>query len=107
VNTNSSVLHRTGQAWKFWIMPLCVMISVLLVFGAQWYKDLLPERWYRIAVYCGLVASLVGVAFPAIGIRCPRCGAHWLWLAMTKGDAATWWDRLVRQQACSRCGFRG
>ena len=101
------MLYRTKQAWKFWAVPMGILVSGALIVGAQWYKESIPDRWYLIALYSGILVGAFSIVCPAAAIRCPSCGSRWFWLAISRNDGATWYERLMTQSACSTCGYRG
>ncbi len=99
-----SVLYCTGQAWKFWVMPIGVVISALLIFGAQWLIGSLPAGWFPIITLSGCLVGLVSFVFPCIAIKCPVCGARWFWLAVSKKHSTNWFNWLMTQSSCPACG---
>lgn len=99
-----SVLYCTGQAWKFWVMPIGTIISVVLIFGMQWFKDSLLGGWFPIITLFGILVGLVSFVFPSLAIKCPACGARWFWLAISKKHSTNWFDWLMTQTSCPACG---
>lgn len=105
MNREESVLYRTGQGWKFWLMPTGTLISVVAMIGAMRFRDLLPSWHFQAALLIIITLQLASFAYPAIAIRCPYCGAHWFWLALTKVQHGNWFDQLM-QSKCIKCGYR-
>jgi len=105
MNREESVLYRTRQGWKFWLMPTGTLICVVAVIGAIRFKDLLPGWQFQAALLIIITLQLASLAYPAIAIRCPNCGARWFWLALTKVRNGSWFNQLM-QSECIKCGFR-
>lgn len=99
-----SILYCTGQAGKFWVAIIGAMISAALVFGAQSFKDSLSDRWYVITMLFGTLVAFVGLAFPSFAIKCPRCGARWYWMAISKKHNTRGYKWLTSHTSCPVCG---
>jgi hypothetical protein len=62
--------------------------------------------WYAATILLGVIVGMFSFLFPAISIRCPYCGARWLWLAASKKHDAGWFDWLMSQSTCPICGYK-
>ena len=67
----SSIIASTGQVWK-------VLLGLGLLFAGSlgWItrlNDLEPLL---------TVISLLGFVYLCASVRCPRCGAKWIWMAV-------------------------
>lgn len=104
MNRDESILYRTGQKWKFWLMPLCVWVGIAMMLIASWLKDRLETSWLLGAIFFAALMILGGFVLPAIIIKCPNCGARWFWLAVTKQQSKNWF-RWLFQTGCPVCGI--
>jgi hypothetical protein len=98
-----SILARSGQAWKFKLSMLFVLLGGA---GMAVSRAMPPSE-----SIVGLVASLAGVAagllgglvFPSLSIRCPRCRARWFWMAISSKRHDEWFLWLLDARACPAC----
>lgn len=104
IRKKESILYCTGQIWKFRVMYIGAMIAAALVFGAQWFKGSMPGPWFVGVMLAGAVAALVALAFPVITIKCPKCGARWYWMAISKKHRTNEFRWLASQTSCPVCG---
>lgn len=104
MDRKESVLYRTGQAWKFWLLPLLVSIGILVLLTGELIKGSWPKQWFLAALDAAVCLEIFAFAFPAIAIRCPSCGARWFWIAMFKQRSDNWFNWLF-QPKCPICGY--
>jgi len=100
----NSVLHCTGQAWKFWGMCIVMWISAVIGIWALWIKDSLPARFFPLMMLAEFVLLFGSLVFGCVAIKCPACGARWLWLAVSKKLKSDWFGWLFAQTKCLVCG---
>jgi DNA-directed RNA polymerase subunit RPC12/RpoP len=97
-----SIIYRTGQVWKLQSL-LGAGISAATMLIAYLYGD---SGWFMPLIYFATVLAAVSLATPFF-IRCPNCGVRWFWLATSKKHAEGWYNWLVSQSKCPRCGYNG
>jgi hypothetical protein len=93
-----SVIQKSRQVWKIvagWIGVFAGGIA--LVGGIQ------GEGNPTIAIG-GILLGLGSFVAMCLSIRCHRCGARWLWMAVSQQKHLHWWNWLVAQTVCSKCG---
>jgi hypothetical protein len=99
---NQSVVTRTGQVWKLRLMPIGVALGSPLILIAVWHQYALPRGYFISVLLIGLFINLFALVFPALAIRCPRCGSHWLWAAYRKPHKI-WYRWLMTLISCPVC----
>jgi hypothetical protein len=98
----TSVVYKTHQSWKLRVMYVGSFLSVgivlgaILLFGAESGKEITLSYGF------GALVSLVSLVMP-FTIRCPTCGARWMWLA-AKQPHGQWLKWLQAQKVCPSCG---
>jgi len=99
-----SVLARTGQLWKVQSAICAVLVGgAALVYGIA--SDT-REGTGLVWIVAGLLLALGGFVVACIGVSCPKCGARWVWMAVsqrTVGGYGTWLFALSR---CPKCHAR-
>ena len=53
------------------------------------------------AALAALAFSLVTMVATAVSVRCPQCGARWLWMAVSKKDIQHWGNWLFYDEVPS------
>ena len=99
-----SILVTTGQLWKIQSAICAVLVGgATLAYGIA--SDT-REGTGLVWIVAGLLLALGGLAFACIGVACPKCGARWVWMAVsqrTVGGYGTW---LVALSRCPKCDAR-
>jgi hypothetical protein len=100
------LIDRTQQAWKLHAVNVGVLLAIVVHLLARWVLPGITGR--ELALLSGISAVIAAVSlFIFFGtVRCPACGANWVWLA-TKERAARWLEWLREQQVCPVCGSSG
>jgi hypothetical protein len=83
-----------------------VIVAIVVHAVPRWVLGGIPDR--RIAVYSGASALIAAASvFVYFGtIRCPTCGANWMWRAMRQ-RVTRWLEWFQEQQVCPVCGSSG
>jgi hypothetical protein len=93
---DQSVIRKTGQWWKGQLASFCVFGGgVVMLYGIS--NSLLP------AIFSGMAAVAVGFVFACASIRCPFCGARWVWLGVNGQHSGQWFPWLMAQSTCPSC----
>lgn len=92
-----SVVVRTGQSWK-----AALAFAAIIIGGAMSFYGgfALPDPSWTIL---GTLVVTAGLVLAWLGIRCPNCGARWVWLAMSRHHPGQWLQWLLSQPACPNC----
>src|SRR4051794_5924433 len=91
------ILEASGQSWKLLALGIgapALVFLPMLVPGA---------RAGAIAALIALPCAFAIAVALVMSTKCPRCGAPWIWLAMT----ASGYDKysaLLRAEGCPKCG---
>lgn len=100
------LIDRTRQTWKLHVANIGVASALVIHAVPRWFLHGIGGRLF--AVYSG-VSALVAAAGVFIyfgSVRCPDCGAHWVWRA-AKQRPVRWLEWLHEQQVCPVCGATG
>ena len=91
-----SILSRTGQAWKFQLTMFCLLIALVLMLYAESRIDSLTPEGFSLVMMLGVFIGLGGFFYAAVAIRCPDCGTHWFWDAVSGLRSDRWILGLFR-----------
>jgi len=97
----NSVLARTGQLWKVQ-GAICAVLgggAALLCGIASDSGESAGLLW----IVVGLLLGLGGLAFACLTVSCPRCGARWVWVAVSQRSAGAYGTWLVALSRCPKC----
>jgi hypothetical protein len=101
---NESVLVRSGQGWKALTFLIGSVLSALsLLTGLM----LISGKQATLALYLLVLGPGIfiwSLLFACSAIRCPYCGARWVWVAISRSPAADWISLLFAQRVCNACG---
>jgi hypothetical protein len=100
----TSMIERSGQKWKVWMMYANILLGGTFV----WLSDYLPgntdaELW-AVLKGTGFLLFFLGLIFGIVFIRCPKCKDKWVWRAYSKihaSKAHEWTDHT----ACPVCSY--
>ena len=100
------LIDRTHQTWKLHVANVGVVLAMLIHAVPRWFVHGMAAR--NFALYSGVSAFVsAGGVFIYFGtVRCPVCGANWVWRA-AKQRAVRWLQWLHEQQVCPGCGSNG
>jgi hypothetical protein len=93
----NSIVPKSRQGWK-----LAVGIAGLYL-GAVTLWWGLRQNKPEFAVV-GLLVGILPIIVATFAIRCRRCGARWLWIAVSTHNLRQWWEWLLAQTVCPKCG---
>jgi hypothetical protein len=93
----NSVVTKTRQSWKFVVGEITTVIgAVALVLGLGHGRP--------VVALGGLLVGLLSTITTWLSIRCPKCRAPWLWMAVSTQKHLQWLDWLYEQKVCPKCG---
>jgi hypothetical protein len=99
-----SVMVKTGQSWKVLVFGCGSMLSAFSLVAGVTLLDGKAITLALCLVLIGVVAFATSLAFACFSIRCPHCGARWIWLAVTRSGAIDWAFSLALRHICPACG---
>ncbi|MDB6045684.1 MAG: hypothetical protein JWM63_4235 [Gammaproteobacteria bacterium] len=100
---DDTVIKKSGQLWKGIASGALVILGFLAAFfGVLTLSGTQLTSSFAL-VLVGIVLASIGLAFACVAIRCPKCGAKWVWLAMKDHPAGAWIAWLMSQARCPTC----
>lgn len=72
-----------------------------------WFEGFIHKELYAMFVYAAACVAAVSLVAPVGCIRCPQCGARWLWLTLKEENRASWYRGMTSQSCCRVCGYGG
>ena len=102
---NTSVIKKTGQIWKGAASAALVIGGFLVMMvGLLTLSSGRPSVTFGLAI-AGIMLGAAGFIFACASVRCPKCGARWLWLAIRYQPAGLWLLWVMNQQRCPTCNY--
>jgi predicted RNA-binding Zn-ribbon protein involved in translation (DUF1610 family) len=100
------LIDRTRQAWKLHAVNIGVLLAIAIHVIARWALPGISRR--ELALFSGASAVIAAVSLLIFfgTVRCPACGANWVWRA-TRERPGRWLQWLHEQQVCPVCGSSG
>jgi len=103
------VIAQSNQTWKV-IIGIVLLITgsaacFIVTYMAASHSPTITQ-WYGLQVV-GMLVGMAGFVYLCTGVRCPRCGARWIWMAVTGKLGHKSLDAILTLERCPRCGFTG
>lgn len=100
------LIQRTGQSSKVRIGFACGLVAVALVATIPLIGETVTATVGLLIVSAAFVLAFLGFFYTCSSVRCPSCGARWLWLMASKryGDPEHW---NFTRDSCNVCGETG
>ncbi len=92
------LLAKTNQAWKFDLLWVGIALSALISFVPDTYFD-------GKANTISTVLLITTIVWCGVSIRCPRCKARWLVIAVSEKDSRIWDRWLESLENCPECEY--
>ena len=89
-----AILKKSHQSWKFYVLAA---FATAYAGVDYWVK---PDSPVSMG---GPVLIFSVFAWACVSIRCPRCSAKWLWIAVSR--PSTTYQGWNTRAACSECGW--
>ncbi len=99
-----TILSKTGQSWKIWIMFAALLLSQASIIYGQMNLDTLPKDFYFLFVAGGAISTFMVFIAACVSIKCPSCGLKWFWSAVSGQESKKWLFWLLSLKSCPRCG---
>jgi len=109
--TRRSVIAKSNQIWKA-VVGLALLIGggatdVIVTLLAYSHGSLANhDQLYNVQAISTAVA-LLGFAYLCARIRCPKCGAKWVWMGVTGKLNPKSLDTLLTLESCPLCDYAG
>lgn len=100
------LIDRTHQAWKLHAVNIGVFSAIVIHVVARWFLHGITGRQLAILSGASAVIAAASLLIFFAAVRCPVCGANWVWRA-TRERAGRWLEWLREQQVCPVCGSSG
>ena len=105
MSKRDSIIYRTKQSWKLHASLALILVAAVAETLATLRSMAGTVSSRDVALICGLGALLaLGGLFLYFGsIRCPACGARWMWRAATSSKPGSI-GKVLTAVACPDCG---
>ena len=100
-----SIISKSGQSTKGVLALVLVFLGALIVLLGSFGSTHLPATSQALIALCGIALFLAGGLYGSFAIRCPKCRARWVWLAVSRASVSSWGAQLLSQEACPVCGW--
>jgi hypothetical protein len=102
-----SILAISGQLAKATIsLALILAGGLLTIVGSLGWVSSSAETQFALAA-AGIFVALGAGIYGVTSIRCPKCGARWVWLAVKNSHASSWMATLLGRDKCPVCDWIG
>jgi len=102
-----TILAISGQLAKAAISLALFLAGVLLtIVGSLGWISSSAEAQFDLAV-AGIFVALGAGIYAVTSIRCPKCGARWVWLAVSKSHSSSWMATILGGDKCPVCDWNG
>jgi hypothetical protein len=110
--TKRSIIAKSDQIWKVAIGLILLIgggatdATVSFLLAAPHGSFAHKESMYVVQVV-STGASLLGFVYLCARVRCPQCGAKWIWMGVTGKLRPKSLDTLVTLERCPTCDYGG
>ena len=99
----NSIIRHSGQMWKLHLATLGLAISGIGMVAAKVEINSMSPAHFAEAMIGSVLVGLAAIAFACGSVRCPRCGARWVWMVVN-GEAHDAWVRWLSDlRRCPKC----
>lgn len=104
-----SIILQSRQLWKVIAGLLLLIIGAAVGVAVSFIPYLRTEAAvsgrFNSLQAISTVAAVAGFVYLCMGVRCPRCGAKWVWMAVNGKLGAGSLDALVTLDRCPTCRY--
>ena len=108
VSPTKSFVEATGQLRRLrasvWIIVVLGFLLVVLIKQMAAQADMSTALF--VSMLITLTAQIAVATWACITIRCPRCRARLIWMAVRQQSMSRWMNWLRTQTTCPVCHFR-
>jgi hypothetical protein len=106
-----SVVTKSNQGWKVFAGLACLIVggaTDVIVTALAYARGSAAnnDQMYNIQAASAAVA-IIGFAYLCTRIRCPRCGAKWVWMGVAGKLHPKSLNTLLTLEKCPICGYAG
>ena len=96
-----SIIRKTGQWWKLGLAFGGFFVGGILILGGL--TVIASNQTAILVVLAGIVFGVASFVYSCSAIRCPSCGARWVWLGISGKSTGQWLNWLLNQSSCPKC----
>lgn len=104
------IVTTTGQTSKLFVGVGLLAVGGLLNLWAVFYSG--SDSFSASALLAQIqlpsaLVALAGLAFVCVSVKCPNCGARWIWMAIRGKLPGHSLSALIDLESCPTCGKSG
>ena len=92
--------------WKLGLAALALTVAGIGMMLSKTLIDSISAGRFATVMLACVVMALGALVFACIAIRCPRCRAPWVWMAVSGQGHGVWLPWLMSLRQCPRCSVR-
>ena len=104
-----SIIVESGQLWKviggLLLLIIGAAVGIAVSFIPYLRTDVMVSGRFNSLQAISTVAAAAGFVYLCMRVRCPRCGAKWVWMAVNGRLGAGSLHALVTLDRCPRCRY--
>src|SRR5579864_3933953 len=104
-----SVIAQSDQTWKVVVGLVLLIGGAATGFGVSFLPHLraitIDRGLFNDLQAVSTAAGAAGFVYLCLAVRCPKCGARWIWMAVNGKLGTRSLDALVTLCRCPRCGY--
>lgn len=104
------IVFRTGQGSKLMVGAGLLAVGGLLNLLAILYsgsQSFDASSWLARLQFPAAILALAGLFYMCASVRCPNCGARWIWMAVSGKLERRSPGALLDLDRCPSCGYSG
>ena len=98
-----SIIKHSGQMWKLGLAATTLALAGIGMVVSEMFVRSISTDQYVAAMMSSGVVALGSLAFACAAVRCPRCQAPWVWMAVSGQAHSAWLPWLMSLGQCPRC----
>jgi|SRR6185437_6916051 len=104
-----SIIVESGQLWKavagLLLLIIGAAVGIAISFIPYLRTEAVASGRFSSLQAISTVAAAAGFVYLCMGVRCPRCGAKWVWMAVNGRLGARSLDALITLDRCPTCRY--
>lgn len=104
------IISKTGQlprlAIGLGLLAMGGLVNVISI-GLTGSGSITTDSWLVKLQLPAALLALAGFVFLCMAIKCPNCGAKWIWMAVSGKLGSRSLDSVADLSACRVCGYSG
>src|SRR3989442_13938875 len=98
-----SIIRHSGQMWKLHVATLALAVSGIGMVTSKIQINSISPIQFAGTMIGSVVVGLAALVFACSSVRCPRCGARWVWMAVSGEGHEAWVRWLSNLRRCPQC----